>query len=82
MRQLCTKQLDGQFHLDSRLVGFAELLKRTAEKKEERYKERLNDYYRRNYGDYFAFEAGPGSSRTNGLSPETRQKMLDFLEKK
>ena len=30
-----------------------ELLRRTEEKREERYKERLDDYNRRNFADYF-----------------------------
>ena len=36
---------------DSPLVQ--ELLRRTEEKREERYKERLDDYNRRNFADYF-----------------------------
>lgn len=36
---------------DSPLVQ--ELLRRTEEKREERYKERLDDYNRRNFSDYF-----------------------------
>lgn len=35
-----------------------ELIRRTEEKREERYRERLRHYYRKNYKDYFAFEAG------------------------
>lgn len=37
----------------------AELLRRTEEKKAERAKERLEDYYRRNFGEYLSFQVGP-----------------------
>jgi len=36
----------------------AELLRRTEEKKADRAKERLDDYYRRNFGDYLSFQVG------------------------
>ena len=51
-----------------------DLLKRTEEKRDERKKERLNDYYRRNYKDYFSFQAGSG-----GLSKETRNQIETWL---
>lgn len=56
----------------------AELLRRTAEKKDERYKERLDDYYRRNFSDYFQFV---DSSDSRGLSPETRHQIKQWLKK-
>lgn len=43
-----------------------ELLRRTEEKREERRKERLDDYYRRNYGDYLSFQVGPGQQLPGG----------------
>lgn len=42
------------------LARRAELLKRTEEKREQRKKERLDDYYKRNFGDYFEVRA-PGA---------------------
>ncbi|KAL6764908.1 hypothetical protein V8C86DRAFT_2465500, partial [Haematococcus lacustris] len=41
------------------LPWIQDMLRRTEEKKEERRKERLNDYYRqgRNFRDYFQYEA-------------------------
>ena len=56
-----------------------EMLKRTEEKREERKAERLADYYRRNFGDYFSFEAGSNMDR-KGLSPETQAKNKRWLE--
>jgi hypothetical protein len=56
-----------------------ELLRRTNEKKDERKKERLQDYYRRNYGDYFSFQAG-GNMNSEGLRPETQAAIKKWLE--
>ncbi|KAL4449375.1 hypothetical protein ABPG77_007019 [Micractinium sp. CCAP 211/92] len=54
-----------------------ELLRRTEEKKAERAKERLDDYYRRNFGDYLSFQAGsaPGSS-----SSENQERIRQWLQ--
>jgi len=38
-----------------------ELLRRSEEKREERRVQRLRDYDRRNFGDYFAFSSNGGS---------------------
>jgi len=56
---------DGQDKTPPPLVQ--ELLRRSEEKREERYKERLRDYYRRNYKDYFAFESRKPSYGTTKL---------------
>jgi hypothetical protein len=56
-----------------------ELLRRTEEKREERVKERLDDYYRRNFGDYFSFEAGSNMG-SKGISPETQAQIKKWLE--
>lgn len=53
-----------------------ELLRRSEEKKEERYKERLQDYYRKNYKDYFEFE----SKKANYGRTEVERKIQDWLE--
>lgn len=53
-----------------------DLLRRTAEKKEDRKKERLADYYRRNFSDYFTFTEG----NMKDLSPETQQEIKEWLK--
>eukprot|EP00955_Chlamydomonas_euryale_P113363 366212-Chlamydomonas_euryale.AAC.27 len=58
-----------------------ELLRKTAEKKDERKQERLNDYYRRNFKEYFDFEAGSSSAgRSRGISSETQAQIAEWLE--
>lgn len=52
----------------------AELLKRTEEKREERKRERLDDYYRRNFADYF--ENSPPAEDS-----ETQRAIRQWLEK-
>jgi hypothetical protein len=56
-----------------------ELLRKSESKREERRKERLQDYYRRNFTDYFTFETSPGMSQ-QGLSPETSNQMKQWLK--
>ncbi|KAI8468232.1 MAG: hypothetical protein J3K34DRAFT_471044 [Monoraphidium minutum] len=58
-----------------------ELLRRTEEKREERKQERLNDYYKRNFRDYFNFDAGSeAAARARGLSPETAAAVQQWLK--
>ena len=58
-----------------------ELLRKTEEKREERKTERLNDYYRRNFKDYFAFDAADeATARARGLSPETAAAVRKWME--
>jgi hypothetical protein len=47
------------------------------EKKDERKRERLDDYYRRNFGDYLTFERGNKA----GVSPETLKQIDAWLER-
>lgn len=54
-----------------------DLLKKTVEKKDERYKERLDNYYKRNFNDYFNFEMG----NNDGVSAETKAEVKAWLEK-
>eukprot|EP00232_Nephroselmis_pyriformis_P021745 CAMPEP_0182871418 /NCGR_PEP_ID=MMETSP0034_2-20130328/11115_1 /TAXON_ID=156128 /ORGANISM="Nephroselmis pyriformis, Strain CCMP717" /LENGTH=114 /DNA_ID=CAMNT_0025003969 /DNA_START=1 /DNA_END=342 /DNA_ORIENTATION=+ len=54
-----------------------ELLKRSQDNKEKYDKERLDDYYARNFSDYFRFTA---SSENRNLDPEVRKQMNKFLE--
>jgi len=58
-----------------------ELLRRTEEKKDERREQRLKDYYKRNFKDYFEFDAGSeGAARARGLSPETAASIRKWLD--
>jgi hypothetical protein len=56
-----------------------ELLRRTDEKKDERKAARLNDYYRRNYGDYFQFMEG-SNMNNSGIDAETQKQIKAWLE--
>eukprot|EP01025_Chloroclados_australasicus_P008530 TRINITY_DN1305_c0_g1_i1.p3 TRINITY_DN1305_c0_g1~~TRINITY_DN1305_c0_g1_i1.p3 ORF type:complete len:114 (+),score=8.32 TRINITY_DN1305_c0_g1_i1:87-428(+) len=50
------------------------LLKKSTELREERKKERLQEFYQRNFTDYFEFEMG------NKQSNETREKISTWLK--
>ncbi|KAG1651604.1 hypothetical protein FOA52_009068, partial [Chlamydomonas sp. UWO 241] len=51
-----------------------------AEKKDERKQERLDSYYKRNYKDYFDWEAG-AARQARGISPETGAAIDAWLKK-
>lgn len=53
-----------------------ELLQRTRENAADRQRKRLKDYYRRNFGDYFSFQAG----NMKGLSLETQEQIKKWLQ--
>ncbi|KAG2446691.1 hypothetical protein HYH02_008257 [Chlamydomonas schloesseri] len=58
-----------------------ELLKRSNENRERYQKERLQDYYRRNFKEYFEFEgANAKVGKARGLSSETQQAIEKWLE--
>ncbi|PNW86429.1 hypothetical protein CHLRE_02g086100v5 [Chlamydomonas reinhardtii] len=58
-----------------------ELLKRSNENRERYQKERLQDYYRRNFKEYFEFEGSTAKvGKARGLSPETQQAIAKWLE--
>lgn len=57
----------------------AELLARSKANKEKYDKERLESYYRRNFKEYFQFEAG--AARARGISAETLAEIRAMLEK-
>jgi hypothetical protein len=61
------------------LARFAELLERSKANKEKYDRERLESYYRRNFKEYFQFEAG--AARARGISPETLAQIRALLEK-
>ena len=57
------------------------MLKRTEEMREQRYKERLDDYYRRNFKEYFDFEGGNArAGKARGLSDQTQREIQEWLE--
>lgn len=55
-----------------------DLLRKTEAKREERKRERLQDYYRRNFSDYFSFEMGNARGGNQGLSEETIEKIRQW----
>lgn len=58
------------------------LLKRTEENRDKYAKERLQDYYKRNFKEYFEFESSNAKvGRARGLSPETQEAIAQWLEK-
>lgn len=58
-----------------------ELLRRTEEKRDERREQRLKDYYRRNFKDYFEFDGGSEeAARARGLSGETQAAIRKWLD--
>ncbi|GLC36628.1 hypothetical protein PLESTM_000482700 [Pleodorina starrii] len=57
------------------------LLKRSEENRERYQKERLQDYYRRNFKEYFEFEASSAKvARARGLSTESQEAIAKWLE--
>jgi hypothetical protein len=56
-----------------------EMLRRTREKKDERTKQRLRDYNRRNFKDYFTFDATGSSGKARGIRPETQAAIEKWL---
>ncbi|KXZ47644.1 hypothetical protein GPECTOR_34g803 [Gonium pectorale] len=57
------------------------LLQRTAENKDRYAKERLQDYYKRNFKEYFEFEASNAKvAKARGLSPESAAAIQKWLE--
>lgn len=58
-----------------------ELLKRTEENKDRRYKERLEDYYCRNFKDYFEVEvSGRGTPEMRGIQKKNADAMIKWLQ--
>ncbi|KAK9828736.1 hypothetical protein WJX72_001805 [[Myrmecia] bisecta] len=57
------------------------LLEKSLANKEKYRAQRLQDYYRRNFKDYFDFEGGSvQAGKARGLSPETTQKIQQWLK--
>eukprot|EP00803_Ostreobium_quekettii_P004218 evm.model.scf_2920.4 EVM.evm.TU.scf_2920.4 scf_2920:12751-14770(+) len=58
-----------------------ELLKRTEENREQRAQQRLEDYNRRNFKDYFMVDAdSERTAEARGLSVETQAQIKKWLE--
>jgi hypothetical protein len=53
------------------------MLKRTEELKEKRYKERIANYNKRNFRDYFNFESGAAGQR--GITDATAARIKKWL---
>lgn len=60
-------------------IFFSEYLKKSQENKEKNDKERLENYYKRNYKDYFG--ALEGSLKQKKELTETEKGILEWLEK-
>lgn len=56
-----------------------DLLAKTAANRDRRSKERLNDYYKRNFKEYFEFIEGSNMD-TLGISPETQKEIRQWLD--
>ena len=56
------------------------MLRRTREKKDERSKQRLDAYNKRNFKDYFQFDAAGSSGRARGIRPETQAAIEKWLQ--
>lgn len=64
---------------DSPLIQ--ELLARSKENKEKYDKERLDDYYKRNFGDYFGFVVGSEPANQSPEALENRRAIEAWMEK-
>ncbi|KAJ8512564.1 hypothetical protein OPV22_002998 [Ensete ventricosum] len=66
---------------DPKKALLQEYLKRSKENKAKNDKERLDDYYRRNYKDYFEFIEGSVKDKTEELLSESEKDILKWLQK-
>jgi predicted metal-dependent phosphoesterase TrpH len=58
------------------------MLRRTEEKAEARRKQRLEDYYVKNYQDYFNFEAGDArTGAARGITPDSQAAVERWLDR-
>ncbi|PKA66493.1 hypothetical protein AXF42_Ash003147 [Apostasia shenzhenica] len=58
-----------------------EYLKRSRENKEKYDKERLDDYYKRNYKDYFELVEGSSKGKSDDLLTESENEIRNWLKK-
>nr|CAD1837304.1 unnamed protein product [Ananas comosus var. bracteatus] len=66
---------------ESKKALLQEYLKRSKENKEKNDKQRLEDYYKRNYKDYFGLIEGSVKGKKEELLSETEKGILEWLEK-
>ncbi|XP_074572288.1 uncharacterized protein LOC141828794 [Curcuma longa] len=66
---------------DSRKALLREYLKRSKENKEKNDKERLDDYYKRNYKDYFEFIEGSVRDKKDEALSDAEKDILQWLQK-
>ncbi|KAL6219041.1 PREDICTED: uncharacterized protein LOC101306771 [Fragaria vesca subsp. vesca] len=64
---------------DSATELLKKYLKRSEDNKAKNDKQRMDDYYKRNYKDYFQFEEGPLRSKKTPLT-EAEKGILDWLD--
>ncbi|XP_072989371.1 uncharacterized protein [Typha latifolia] len=66
---------------ESKKALLQEYLKRSKENKERNDKERLDDFYKRNYKDYFGFIEGSAKDKKEELLSESEKGILEWLRK-
>lgn len=66
---------------DSKTALLQEYLKRSKENKEKNDKERLDDYYKRNYKDYFEFVEGSDQGKSEAELSESEKGIREWLGK-
>ncbi|URD88211.1 Photosystem I reaction centre subunit N (PSAN or PSI-N) [Musa troglodytarum] len=66
---------------DPKKALLQEYLKRSKENKAKNDKERLDDYYKRNYKDYFEFIEGSVKDKKEELLSESEKDILKWLKK-
>ncbi|PAN45205.1 hypothetical protein GQ55_9G098500 [Panicum hallii var. hallii] len=66
---------------ESRKALLQEYLKKSKDNKEKNDKERLDDYYKRNYMDYFGLIEGPAREKKEEERTESEKRILEWLDK-
>ncbi|XP_062212302.1 uncharacterized protein LOC133913231 [Phragmites australis] len=66
---------------ESRKALLQEYRKKSKENKEKNDKERLDDYYKRNYRDYFGLIEGPAREKKEDERTESEKRILEWLDK-
>ncbi|PWZ57553.1 hypothetical protein Zm00014a_039340 [Zea mays] len=66
---------------ESRKALLQEYLKKSKENKEKNDKERLDDYNKRNYRDYFGLIEGQVREKTEEERTESEKRILEWLDK-
>nr|CAB3498328.1 unnamed protein product [Digitaria exilis] len=66
---------------ESRKALLQEYLKKSKDNKEKNDKERLDDYYKRNYKDYFGLIEGQVREKNEEERTESEKRILEWLDK-